>query len=229
MLFEVNNVSAGYGQLRVLESVSLKVPPGSVVGLLGPNGAGKTTLLRTIAGIITPWSGSIRLDGRELGKTSVASRARDGLCLVPEGRAIFPALTVRENFAMHAQTRRLGHAADEVYEMFPLLARRLDQVAGTMSGGEQQMLALSRAVIRKTSLLLADELSFGLAPIVLDAIFGALRKMKAAGTSMLVVEQYADRLLEIADYVYVMSKGRLVLEGVPANISREELWRAQHS
>jgi branched-chain amino acid transport system ATP-binding protein len=220
----IENLAVRYGPIQVIHGVNLEVPPATVVGLLGPNGAGKTTLLRTIAGLLPPWAGRICMNDRDISRDSVSRRARDGVCLIPEGRAIFRGLTVWENIAVHAQSRRPDKAVAVACEVFPALGKRLKQQAGTLSGGEQQMLAMSRALIRRSPIVIADELSLGLAPIVIDAIFDALGTMKEMGSSVLVVEQYAERLLEFADYIYLMNKGLVVLEGSPSDISRDDLW-----
>jgi branched-chain amino acid transport system ATP-binding protein len=225
---EVKDLVVGYGRIQVLNGVDLAVPPGKVVGVLGPNGAGKTTLLRTIAGLNRPWSGTVNVDGKDIARSGVATRARSGMCLIPEGRAIFRDLTVAENISVHAQKRRSTEAVDIACEVFPVLGKRLKQIAGTLSGGEQQMLAMSRPLVRKSPLVIADELSFGLAPIAIDLIFDALKTMREMGSSMLIVEQYAERLLAFSDYIYLLKKGDVILEGEPASLNRDDLWRSQN-
>src|ERR1700722_15121573 len=183
-VLRVEGLVVGYGGIRVLNGVNVEVQPGQIVGLLGPNGAGKTTLLRTIAGFLRPWSGRIHLDDRDISRDSVARRARNGMCVIPEGRAIFTELTVSENIAVHAQKRRPDDAIKVVSEAFPVLRQRLKQQAGTMSGGEQQMLAVARSLVRRSPLVIADELSFGLGPIVVDKMLDALAKMREMGSSV---------------------------------------------
>lgn len=216
----VNGITAGYGRLRALDDVALDVPGGSVVGVLGPNGAGKSTLLRVISGLLKPWSGTITLGDSDITGTSASERARSGICLIPEGRAVFPGLTVSENIALHAGRRSLaGAALERVAEIFPVLAERRRQVAGTLSGGQQQMLALSRAFVKDPKVIIGDELSLGLAPIIIDEIFDALAMLRADGRSLLLVEQYADRVLKIADRVYILSQGAVNFAGAPSEIS----------
>ncbi|HVW35020.1 MAG TPA: ATP-binding cassette domain-containing protein, partial [Acidimicrobiia bacterium] len=195
---ELDGVHAGYGRTRVLRGVDLSLPAGSTVALLGANGAGKTTLLRVAAGLLPASGGTVRLGGRPA-PAGADSRARAGLCLVPEGRGIFPRLTVEENVALFAGgRRRRDDAFDHVVAIFPVLGQRRRQVAGTMSGGQQQMLAFSRALCTDAPVVLADELSFGLAPIVLDELFEAVAGLRADGRSVLVVEQFVDRVLGLA-------------------------------
>jgi branched-chain amino acid transport system ATP-binding protein len=212
-MLRLQDIRARYGGLDVLRGVSLVVPPGATVGLLGANGAGKTTLLRVAAGLMPATGGGVFLAGRRADHDRPHVRAQHGMCLVPDGRGIFPGLTVAENIEMFVGGRMREQAAAEAAELFPVLGERLDQTADTMSGGEQQMLALSRAFLARPSIVLADELSMGLAPVVVDRIFDALAELRARGTAMLVVEQYVDRILHLADYVYVLHKGEMVFAG----------------
>ena len=214
-MLSVKGLHAGYGGSEVLHGIDMVVPTGAVVALLGANGAGKTTLLRTLAGLVRATSGSITFNGASVERTPTHARSRAGLCLIPEGRAIFRQLTVRENLAAQLRGRNGREALASAVEAFPALEDRLDQVAGTLSGGEQQMLALARALCADPLIVLADELSVGLAPVVIDEIFAALRRLQANGQSMLIVEQYIDRVLEIADYVYILHKGHVVFVGEP--------------
>jgi len=216
---ELAGVHAGYGRTTVLRGVDLSVPQGATVALLGANGAGKTTLLRAVAGLLPLRDGEIRLAGRPA-PSSADGRARAGLCLVPEGRGIFPRLTVEENVALFAGgRRRRAEAFDRVAGVFPVLAQRRSQVAGTMSGGQQQMLAFSRALCTDASVILADELSFGLAPIVLDELFEAVAGLRDAGRSLLIVEQFVDRVMGLADWIYVLDKGTVTFVGEPAQLA----------
>jgi branched-chain amino acid transport system ATP-binding protein len=220
----IDRVSAGYGVTTVLRDVSLTVPAGKAVALLGPNGAGKTTLLKTVAGELEPFSGEISMGGTRIDHTPVYERSRQGVCLIPEGHAIFRQLTVRENLAMYARGRRVDEAVDRAATAFPVLGERLSQEAGTLSGGQQQMLALSRALIVDAQLILADELSIGLAPVVIEEIFAAVEIFRAEGRSLLIVEQYVTRALGVADYVYILNKGRVVFVGEPQQCQDQRIF-----
>ncbi len=221
-MLELRNVSAGYDTGLVLRDVSLKVPPSSVVALLGANGAGKTTLLRVASGLVRPTAGQVLLEGKDLTGQRPEKLAKRGLCHVPEGRGIFPSMTVAENIRLQATAgtdRR--RALAKAVQAFPRLGERLEQRAGTMSGGEQQMLALARAYMCDPTIVLLDEVSMGLAPKIVDEIFGYLRQLASTGISLLVVEQYVSRALELADYVYILDRGRLTYVGEPSEISEE--------
>jgi branched-chain amino acid transport system ATP-binding protein len=224
-LLRAESVTAGYGETVVLRDVTISVRPSSVVALLGPNGAGKTTLLRAISGLMRPVSGRIWLRDSEITGRPAEVIARAGLCHVPEGRGIFPSLTVRENLIL--QARRGGERAgiDRIAEMFPELGRRLGQVAGSMSGGEQQMLALARATLSDPALVVVDEASLGLAPVLVDRIFESFAAITAAGTALLIVEQYVPRALAIADTVYLLDRGTVAFAGPAAELDGEELTR----
>jgi len=218
---ELRGVSAGYGRATVLRNVSLTVPAGRTVALLGANGAGKTTLLRTAAGLNRTTSGEIRLAGERVDHLADHARTRRGLCLVPEGHAIFRSLSVRENLAMYAGGRNVDEAIERAATAFPLIGDRLGQTAGTLSGGQQQMLALSRAIITDARVILADELSMGLAPVVVDEIFRVVEQLRSEGRSLLIVEQFVARALAIADYVYVLHKGSVAFVGEPEQCRAE--------
>jgi branched-chain amino acid transport system ATP-binding protein len=218
-LLEVRGLRAGYGRTEVLRGVDLSVPAGATVVLLGANGAGKTTLLRTVAGLVPPSAGEISFDGRTVTSLPVHDRAGRGICLIPEGRGIFRRLTVRENLVVQAEAGRAAAAVERSAALFPVLRERLDQVAGTLSGGQQQMLALARAFVTDAPLILADELSMGLAPVVVDQIFDALALLRGEGRSLLLVEQYVERAVAVADYVYILAKGAVVFAGEPAECS----------
>ena len=216
---EVEDLYVSYGGMRALSGVSLVVPDGAVVALLGPNGAGKSTTLRAISGLVRSDQGRIRVRGTRVDRRHAHVIARMGVVHVPEGRGIFPSLTVQENLEMSSYA--VGEDVDPVEggsRLFPVLGTRLRQLAGSLSGGEQQMLALARALLSKPKLLMVDEISMGLAPIIVEQLFEALRERAAAGTSLLLVEQYIDAALELADYVYVLDKGRVVDVGEPEDV-----------
>jgi branched-chain amino acid transport system ATP-binding protein len=216
---DIRHLSVSYGGLRALRDLTLLVPSGSVVALLGPNGAGKSTTLRAISGIVRPDSGTITVNGRRVERMPAYRIARLGVVHVPEGRGIFPSLTVRENLEMAVAS--VSHVDDPIAEgaaLFPVLGSRLRQLAGSLSGGEQQMLALARALMARPRLLMVDEISMGLAPIIVGQLFEALRGLAASGTSLLLVEQYVETALELADYVYVMERGAIVDVGESADM-----------
>jgi branched-chain amino acid transport system ATP-binding protein len=216
-VLELTNVQAGYGGVTVLRDLSLWVPRGSVVALLGPNGAGKTTTLRLASGLLRPTGGTMTLDAEPYPRSPDAV-ARAGICHVPEGRGVFPSLTVKENLLVQARGRGIADAVEKATAAFPRLGQRLSQVAGTMSGGEQQMLALAKAYVSRPTYVLLDEVSMGLAPKVVDEIFAFLRDLAARGTALLLVEQYVTRALEVADYVFLLNHGRVVFSGEPGEL-----------
>jgi branched-chain amino acid transport system ATP-binding protein len=224
MQLRLKDVWAGYGRVNVLRGVDLVVPGGSAVALLGANGAGKSTLLLTAAGHLRPTRGHVLLDGGAVERWRPSARAKAGMCLIPEGRGIFRLLTVRENLAMQAGGHDVDAAVARAAGAFPILGERLDQIAGTLSGGQQQMLAVARAFVTEAPLVLADELSIGLAPVIVDEILAAVEKLRADGRSLLVVEQYAERILPIVDYVYVLHKGRVVFVGEPGQCRASTLF-----
>jgi branched-chain amino acid transport system ATP-binding protein len=220
---ELHAITAGYGRTIVLRDVSLSVPPGTVTALLGPNGAGKTTLLKIAAGLLRPASGSIDLDGTDVTRRAAHARAERGLCLIPEGRGIFRNLTVRDNLRVQLPPWRRREAVDAGLEAFPVLADRLDQVAGSLSGGQQQMLAVARAYLSKPSVVLLDEVSMGLAPRIVDEIFDSLRLLAASGVALLVVEQYVQRALDLADAAIVLNRGVVSYTGPAAAVDEAVL------
>ncbi|HCB05114.1 MAG TPA: ABC transporter ATP-binding protein [Nocardioides sp.] len=222
---ELRDIHAGYAELTVLRDVSLSVPRGSIVALLGPNGAGKTTLLRTASGLIRPDRGTVVLNGVDVTRLAPNQRAKQGLCLIPEGRGIFRGLTVRENLRMQIPQGRRDVSTDEVLELFPVLRDRLGQLAGTMSGGQQQMLALARAYLAKPDLVLLDEVSMGLAPNLVDEIFQTLRHLAATGVSMLLVEQYVSRAIEMADEVVLLDRGSIGFAGPASGLDESAVLR----
>lgn len=217
LALQFNSVRAGYGQLEALHGVDLSVPTGKVVALIGANGAGKSTLLRVAAGLQPITQGTVFLGGEDITGAPSHHRSRRGLCLIPEGRGIFRQLSVRENLAVFAERGQSDMAVERAASMFSVLGNRLDQLAGTLSGGEQQMLAVARALVsRNANVILADELSVGLAPIIVDEIFGAIDVLRAEHRSLIIVEQYVNRVLAFADYVYILHKGNVVFVGEPA-------------
>jgi len=222
-MLELDGICAGYGPHQVLRDVSVSVPDGKVVALLGANGAGKTTLLRVASGLLRPGEGRMVLDDSDVTHASAVELSRRGVCHVPEGRGIFRSLTVRENLVL--QTRDGDRAdLDRVIEAFPVLGARLRQVAGTMSGGEQQMLALSRAYLSNPRIVLLDEVSMGLAPSIVDAIFVFLEDLARSGAALLLVEQYVARALRLADLVYILNRGRVAFAGEPAELEDDDLF-----
>ena len=223
-MLTIEGVSAGYAGVPVLRDVSLVVPRSSVVALLGPNGAGKTTLLRVASGLLRPAAGRITLDGEDVTGLASHQLAARGLCHVPEGRGVFPPLSVRENLVLFAAPGTERTAVDRATEAFPRLKDRLDQAAGTMSGGEQQMLALARAYLSGAPVILLDEVSMGLAPVVVDGIFEFLERVAHEGTSLLIVEQYVNKALAIADYAYILGRGRITFAGDSSELVDEDVF-----
>jgi len=223
-MLELRDVVGGYGDTTVLRGVSLSVPESSVVALLGPNGAGKTTTLRIASGLLRPTSGAVVFDGDDVSKLSPFRRSARGLCHVPEGRGIFPSLTVRENVVMYASRGQENRAWDRAVDAFPVLGVRRRQVAGTLSGGEQQMLALSRAYVANPRLVLVDEASLGLAPLVVDDIFEFLAMLAREGSSLLLVEQYVSRALALAQTVYLLNQGQIVYAGNAEDLDEEQIF-----
>ncbi|WP_279105999.1 ABC transporter ATP-binding protein [Mobiluncus curtisii] len=221
-MFEIKDLKVSFGGIQALKGISLRVEEGEIVTLIGANGAGKTTTLRTSSGLERPLEGSIWLDGEEITKSSPRSRVRHGLVHVPEGRRVFPTMTVMENLDLGAYMRkdRSGTVADlkMVFDRFPVLADRKNQLAGTLSGGEQQMLAMGRGLMAKPRVLLLDEPSMGLAPLFVQEIFDIIVKIKAMGTTILLVEQNANMALQIASRAYVMETGKIVLQGDAAEL-----------
>lgn len=219
---EAREITAGYAGIDALRRVSLVAPAGRVTALVGANGAGKSTLLNVLAGLHQPSSGSVLIDGVDVTAMPPSARVQCGVCYIPEGRAVFPSLSVRDNLRLHAK----GSVADPVdvgVEAFPQLGDRLDQVAGTLSGGQQQMLALARTWISRPTHILLDEVSMGLAPRLVTEIFDFLRRLAGSGAGLLVVEQYVKKVLEIADLVYVLHKGRIVFAGPPSELDADSI------
>ncbi|MCE2512766.1 MAG: ABC transporter ATP-binding protein [Acidimicrobiia bacterium] len=219
-VLELHGVRAGYGQIEVLHGVDLSVAAGEVLALFGPNGAGKTTTLGVCSGQIRPSAGSVRLMGTMVNGARPHALARAGVCLIPEGRGIFPNLTVRENLRMATYSGvAYARVEERAFEQFPRLAERRTQLAGTLSGGEQQMLAISRGLATDPALLLLDELSMGLAPMIVAELYERVGEMAAAGLSILIVEQFAQSVLGVADRAAVMLGGRVQQVGEPESIA----------
>ncbi len=228
-MLEVRNVTAGYAHFTALWDVSLRVDAGEAVAVVGPNGAGKTTLLRVISGVIPPRSGGLAFEGRSLAGRPAHEIVAHGIAHVPEGRRLFPALTVADNLKMGAflprARRAYGESLERVYALFPVLAERRQQRAGSLSGGEQQMLALGRALMSRPKLILLDEPSMGLAPVMVLRVFDLIRKVRAEGYTILVVEQNVRQVLKLVDRAYLLEVGRIKMEGRADELSEQEFVR----
>jgi branched-chain amino acid transport system ATP-binding protein len=221
-LLQLRGVRAGYGAIEVLHGVDLTVPAGGVVAVLGPNGAGKSTMMRVVAGLHAPTDGDVMLGGRRVNGADPVALARAGMCTIPEGRGVFPNLTVKENLQMVTYRGLSRKEVEErAFSYFPRLSERRTQMAGTLSGGEQQMLAVARAIASDPSMLLLDELSMGLAPLIVDQLYEAVRTISADGVTILVVEQFAAAVLDVADTAAVMVNGRVVLTGTPKEVEAD--------
>jgi branched-chain amino acid transport system ATP-binding protein len=222
---ELRGVTAGYGRTTVLRGVDLSVPPGAVVALLGPNGAGKTTLMRVAAGLVGVTSGHVLLGGEDVTRARPHLRVKQGLCLIPEGRGIFPNLSVRENLMLQVPPWRQEDGFEPALRAFPVLEGRLSRMAGSLSGGQQQMLALSRSFLARPNVVLLDEVSMGLAPRIIDEIFEALVNLSHTGVALLLVEQYVNRAMKVADHVYVLGRGQVRFTGDPSELDDRALAR----
>jgi branched-chain amino acid transport system ATP-binding protein len=230
-LLEVEGLEAGYGEVQVLWGLSLKARRGQLTAIVGANGAGKTTTLRAVAGSITPWRGRVVFEGEDVTRLPTHLKAARGLALVPEGRQLFSAMSVAENLELGAfskrAARRYADRLDQVFTLFPRLAERRRQRAGTLSGGEQQMVAIARGLMSDPDILIIDELSLGLAPVVVYQLLATLKKLKEAGLSILLVEQNVHLALALSDYAYVVAEGRIFTEGLPAELAaKPEIRRA---
>jgi branched-chain amino acid transport system ATP-binding protein len=225
-MLEVKDIDVSYGKVQVLWDVSFNVKEGEVVTLLGSNGAGKTTTIKSVQGLLAPKKGEIVFCGKRIERIPAYKIARDGIALVPEGGDIFPRMTVLENLVMGAYAPRAKASKDEnlkwVFGLFPKLSERNKQLAGTLSGGEQQMLSIARALMSKPKLLMLDEPSFGLAPVIVLQVFGIIKKLKDKGVTILLVEQNVHHALEISDRAYVMEKGKIILEGTGKELLKNE-------
>jgi branched-chain amino acid transport system ATP-binding protein len=221
-ILELRGVEAGYGQVTVLRDIDLAVQQGSITAVIGANGAGKTTLLKVISGLIRNHRGTVNLNGQDLTRIPPYKRGDKGICLIPEGQGIFRTLTVRENLRLFSPPGNRKPDIEPAVTAFPVLGQRLNQTVGTLSGGEQQMLAVARAYLTRPEVILFDELSSGLAPILLDAIFDSVHKLATTGVSLLIVEQYVEKVLALADTAYILVRGRISWNG-PANGVTEQL------
>ena len=230
-MLEIKDLEVGFGGITALKGMSLSVAEGEIVTLIGANGAGKTTTLRTVSGLVRPRAGKILVDGQDVTRLSAQARVKRGLVQVPEGRRVFPQMSVLENLELGAYLRKDAKAVasdlDDVFARFPRLADRRKQHAGTLSGGEQQMLAIGRALMSRPQILLLDEPSMGLAPLLVQEIFSIVSEINAGGTTVLLVEQNANMALQVADRGYVLETGRIVLAGTAAELtSTDEVKRA---
>jgi branched-chain amino acid transport system ATP-binding protein len=223
-MLELDGITAGYGDAAVLRDVTVTVPAGSKVALIGPNGAGKTTLLRVASGLLMPQRGRVLFDGDDVTGRRPDDLAARGICHVPEGRGVFPNLTVAQNLRLFARPGDEAQAQERAVDAFPRLGERLGQLVGTMSGGEQQMVALARAYVRQPRIVLLDEVSMGLAPKVVDEIFVFLDRLAAEGASLLLVEQFVTKALAIADFVFLLAKGQVNFVGEPSELAGDDIF-----
>jgi branched-chain amino acid transport system ATP-binding protein len=222
-LLETHDLTAFYGDFQALFGITLAVAAGQTVAIIGANGAGKSTFLKTVAGLLPSRPEAVRFDGRDIGALTAYDIVRHGIALVPEGRRLFPSLSVEENLLVGAYARRGPWTLDRVYGLFPILGERRNLSSTALSGGQQQMCAIGRALMAGPRLLLCDELSLGLAPIVIRDIYAALPAIKAEGTSLIIVEQDIVQALAVADRVYCFQEGRMSLSGRPADLTREAI------
>lgn len=231
-LLETKDLTSGYGELQILWGVDLTLEQGILTCMVGSNGVGKTTLLRTVMGLIKPWKGQVLFDGRDVTRLSAHEKASLGLVLVPEGRQLFTDMTVRENLELGANPRRARQKAAEnlerVFDLFPRLKERERQKAGTLSGGEQQMVAVARGIMAEPALLMIDELSLGLSPVLTFSLFRALRLLGNQGYTILLVEQNVHLALQVSDYAYILNEGKVELSGPPTEIQGNDKVRAAY-
>lgn len=225
-MLKVENLDVSYGDTQVIWDVSFEVKQGEKVALIGPNGTGKTTLLKTIMGILKPAKGKISFLGEDLAPISGHDRPKQGLILIPEGRRLFPKMTVRENLEISIRTREAAEKKSEtiewVFELFPKLLERKNQLAGTLSGGEQQMLAIGRGIMARPKILMLDEPSLGLAPIIVEHVFDVINELNKRGITVFLVEQFVEQTLLLADRAYLCEEGRIVLEDTAVNMLNNE-------
>jgi branched-chain amino acid transport system ATP-binding protein len=225
-LLEIRDVTSGYGEVQILWGTSMELQEGKLTSLVGANGAGKTTTLRTIMGLLKPWQGSVWFEGRDISKMPAHEKAELGVILVPEGRQLFTDMSIEENLEMGASPMRarphVERNLERVYELFPRLKERRLQKAGTLSGGEQQMLAVARGIMSEPIVLMIDELSLGLAPVLVLDLFQTLQKLKQEGLTMLLVEQNVQMALAVSDYAYVLSHGKVELNGPSSELVQDK-------
>ncbi|MGD2156648.1 MAG: ABC transporter ATP-binding protein [Anaerolineales bacterium] len=231
-ILDINDLNSGYGEVQILWGTSLSLEEGKLTSLVGANGAGKTTILHSLMGLLKPWSGQIIFNGQDVTKLSAHEKADIGLVLVPEGRQLFTDMSVDENLEMGASPVRARPHFDKnqalVYDLFPRLEERKNQKAGTLSGGEQQMLAVARGIMAEPIVLMMDELSLGLAPVLVLDLFEGLNKLKKAGITMLLVEQNVQMALAVSDYGYVLSQGKVTIEGSARELIQNEHIKAAY-
>jgi branched-chain amino acid transport system ATP-binding protein len=231
-ILEIHEVSSGYGEVQILWGASLALQEGKLTSLVGGNGVGKTTLLRSVMGLVRPWKGSIQFDGQDVSHLPPYAKAEMGLVLVPEGRQLFTDMSVVENLEMGASPKHarpnLNKNLKRVFEMFPRLQERKNQKAGTLSGGEQQMLAVGRGIMADPKVLMIDELSLGLAPVLVLQLFEILRELKKLGMTLLLVEQNVQMALAVSDYAYVLAQGKIEMEGASRELAQNPHVRAAY-
>jgi branched-chain amino acid transport system ATP-binding protein len=231
-LLELREVSSGYGEVQILWGASLELEEGKLTALVGANGAGKTTLLKTVMGLIRPWEGSIWFDGQDVSRIPAHKKADLGLVMVPEGRQLFTDMSVAENLEMGASPVRardtISQNLEKVYTLFPRIKERADQNAGTLSGGEQQMLAVARGLMAEPRILIFDELSLGLAPVLVLSLFENLLELKKTGLTMLLVEQNVQMALAVSDFAYVLARGKVEMQGESRQLAQDEHVRASY-
>ncbi|WP_422019465.1 ABC transporter ATP-binding protein [Roseibium sp.] len=227
-LLQTQNLTAHYGDFQALFGVDIRLEEGETVAIIGANGAGKTTLMRSISGVLKNQAEAITFDADQIGSTHAADVLRKGIAMVPEGRKLFPSLSVEENLMIGAYGRKGSGpwTLDTIYRMFPVLQERRNNPGTALSGGQQQMVAIGRALMSNPRVLLCDEISLGLAPVIIKDIYAALPKIKETGTSIVVVEQDIGQALKVADRVYCMMEGRITLEGTPSDLSRDAIHNA---
>lgn len=231
-ILEVRDIESGYGDVQILWGAKVALEEGQLTSLVGANGAGKTTMLRTVMGLLKPWTGSVWFDGKDISRMSAYEKAELGVVLVPEGRQLFTDMTVEENLELGASNKRAKPKVkanlERVYEMFPRLRERRDQKSGTLSGGEQQMCAVARGIMADPIVLMIDELSLGLAPVLVLGLFQSLKQLKADGLTMMLVEQNVQMALAVSDYGYVLSHGKVELQGPSRELIADEHVRSAY-
>lgn len=231
-ILEIRDIASGYGEVQILWGANVTLDEGKLTSLVGANGAGKTTMLRTVMGLLKPWEGSVWFDGRDVSSTPAYTKAEMGLVLVPEGRQLFTDMTVEENLEMGAKPKRaqphFKRNLDRAYQMFPRLKERRLQKSGTLSGGEQQMLAVARGIMAEPRVLMIDELSLGLAPVLVLDLFQSLQMLKDEGLTMLLVEQNVQMALAVSDYGFVLAQGKVELHGPSRELAKDDHVRSAY-